>query len=104
MPKDWSVVFSIRETHNNDNSISNNDDFIPERWLSSDIQNKYSYLPFGGGLRACPGQAYAKMVLKLFAVEFARTCSSTISKDSELSFWPIPHPVKPLMAAVKRLQ
>ena len=36
---------------------------------------KYDYLPFGAGSRSCPGQEFAKQLLRLFLVEL---CISTV--------------------------
>lgn len=60
-------------------------------------------MPFGGGLRVCPGQAYAKMVLKLFAVELCKTCSVSLKKDSGIKLWPTPRPATPVIAALTSL-
>lgn len=104
VPKDWSVVFSIRETHMHDESIQHPEIFNPEQWLEPNFgKDKYSYLPFGGGARICPGQAYAKRVLKLFAIELTRMCSPTIIKDSPLQLWPSPRPEDKVLAVMRKL-
>ncbi|XP_045189024.2 cytochrome P450 26A1-like [Mercenaria mercenaria] len=105
VPKDWSVVFSIRETHNHADSVQNPDVFNPDRWLQPEFgKDKYSFLPFGGGARICPGQAYAKMILKLFSIEFTRSCSPSVIKDSELKFWPTPSPKDQVLAKIERVE
>jgi len=35
--------------------------FKPERWLSPDERPKFSYFPFGGGMRVCIGERFAWM-------------------------------------------
>jgi len=42
-------------------------EYIPERFLlnKKPKKNKYSFIPFGGGHHACPGQWYANMAIKL---------------------------------------
>jgi cytochrome P450 len=35
--------------------------FRPERWLEGREQPPYSFIPFGGGARRCPGAAFASM-------------------------------------------
>ena len=93
VPEGWTLAFGIRDTHHSDSGASSSE-FNPDLWLQrkSNI-DKYSFLPFGTGLRKCPGQAYAKIVLKLFVVELTRTNEATIVKDSALEFWPTPRPV-----------
>jgi len=61
---------------------------------------KPAFFPFGGGARVCPGQAYAKLILKLFAIELARTSSLELIQDSELSFWPTPKPINTILVKV----
>jgi len=102
IPIGWSVVFGIRETHKRDETVHDSSSFNPDRWLNSDIPNKYTFLPFGGGQRVCPGQAYAKMVLKLFTIEFARQCTPTITTDSDISYWPVPRPSDTVVVSMKR--
>ncbi|XP_060585713.1 cytochrome P450 26A1-like [Ruditapes philippinarum] len=103
VPKGWSVVFSIRETHMNDDKVQNPRVFNPDQWLQPTFgKDKYSFLPFGGGTRICPGQAYAKMILKLFAIEFTRCCSPCISKDSDLKFWPTPSPESQVLVKISK--
>lgn len=88
-----------------DDSIADPELFNPDQWLQSQFgKNKYSYLPFGRGPRLCPGQAYANMILKLFAVEFTRNCSGTISRDCDLELWPTPRPAGQVLATINRIK
>lgn len=88
-----------------DDSIPEPVQFNPDQWLQTQFgKDKYSYLPFGRGVRLCPGQAYAKMILKLFAVEFTRNCSGTISRDSDLELWPTPRPTGQVLATINRIK
>ncbi|KAL4231897.1 hypothetical protein ACF0H5_009473 [Mactra antiquata] len=103
IPKGWSISFSIRETHHNDSSLSDVDRFNPDRWLNSNSNNdRYSCIPFGAGSRVCPGQAYANMILKLFAIELTRSCTPTIVKDSEFTSWPLPKPKEQVLVRIGR--
>ena len=44
-------------------------EFRPERWLDSDLQPRWEYLPFGGGMRNCPAH---QMTVTQFAYVIAR--------------------------------
>ncbi|XP_052251806.1 cytochrome P450 26A1-like isoform X2 [Dreissena polymorpha] len=101
IPKGWSVSFGIRDTHNRDPVINDPMTFNPDQWLTN-TADSFAYLPFGGGARVCPGQAYAKMILKLFTVEFARSCSIDIVQDSDLSFWPTPRPSGQMLVSIRK--
>ncbi|KAK3590217.1 hypothetical protein CHS0354_041278 [Potamilus streckersoni] len=98
LPKGWSVAFSIRETHHNDTHIQNPMTFDPKRWLTSDEHVHYSYIPFGGGKRICPGQAYSKTLLKIMVTQLARCCHIDIVQDGELDLWPSPRPKSTILA------
>lgn len=92
IPKDWTVICGIRETQENDKVSNDPLCFNPDRWSESNSSN-IPFFTFGGGKRICPGQAFAKQVLKLFIVELARNVDWTIlSEDCELVFFPTPHP------------
>ncbi|KAL3864286.1 hypothetical protein ACJMK2_005982 [Sinanodonta woodiana] len=98
LPKGWSVAFSIRETHHNDTHIQNPMTFDPQRWRTMDEHVRYSYVPFGGGKRICPGQAYSKTLLKILVTQLARCCHIVIVQDGELELWPSPKPKSTILA------
>ncbi|WAR22651.1 CP26A-like protein [Mya arenaria] len=105
IPKGWTVVFGIRETHERDSTVTSTSTFLPERWLHDKNSSSSSptMFPFGGGARVCPGQAYAKMILKLFTVELSRSSALELVQDSPLCFWPSPKPVNKVLVNVTRL-
>lgn len=84
-------------------SFGDADSFIPDRWLNTkEPKDRFSCIPFGAGSRACPGQAYAKMILKLFTVEFTRACSPSLLKDSDFVSWPSPKPREQILVRLDR--
>ena len=104
VPKGWSVVFSIRETHQRNPSVPDPYTFNPAQWLEPDFsQDKHAYLPFGAGPRICPGQAYGKLILQLFAVELARTCTARITQDSDIQEWPTPRPMDKMLVKFQQI-
>ncbi|MGH2958221.1 MAG: cytochrome P450 [Solirubrobacterales bacterium] len=63
IPKGASVAVSIWSTHRDPAIYPNPTEFVPERWLGDEPEKRarFSYLPFGGGRRACVGQGFAML-------------------------------------------
>ncbi|GFS16682.1 cytochrome P450 26A1-like [Elysia marginata] len=96
IPAGWTLGYSIRDTQHMSNLFPNVDTFDPDRWLgnSSSREDKFDYLPFGGGTRSCVGKEFAKLFLKVFIVEVVRSCSwNLINNNVTMSYLPVPHPV-----------
>ncbi len=78
VPKDERLFYSIYLTHRDPEIWENAEDFCPERFAHGRKTPPMSYIPFGGGPRACIGaafgQAEARIVmarlLKTFTFEF----------------------------------
>ena len=103
IPKGWTVVFSIRETHENTDLFSNGDQFNPDRWETIKDE-RFNYLPFGGGRRSCPGQEFAILVLKIFAIELSRNCTwKLLNESAQMRYLPVPHPVDGLPVTFSQL-
>ena len=101
IPKGWSVAFGIRDTHHNDVTVDQQRKFNPERWLAPGFEKeRYTYIPFGGGSRICPGKMYAQTLLKIFTVEFGKLCRTEMIKDSGLDLWPVPRPKNEIIISV----
>ncbi|XP_061830677.1 cytochrome P450 26C1 [Nerophis lumbriciformis] len=101
VPKGWSVMYSIRDTHEtaavfNSPQLFDPDRFGPER--EENRPSRFSYVPFGGGVRSCVGKELAQVVLKTLAVELVGTCKWTLAtKDfPRMQTVPIVHPVNGL--------
>nr|XP_060624702.1 cytochrome P450 26A1 [Anolis sagrei ordinatus] len=76
IPKGWNVIYSISDTHEVAELFTDKDEFNPDRFMSpfpEDV-SRFSFIPFGGGLRSCVGKEFAKILLKIFTVELARNC------------------------------
>ncbi|KAH0623619.1 hypothetical protein JD844_006562 [Phrynosoma platyrhinos] len=76
IPKGWNVIYSISDTHEVAELFTNKEEFNPDRFMSpfpEDV-SRFSFIPFGGGLRSCVGKEFAKILLKIFTVELARNC------------------------------
>ncbi|XP_051894547.1 cytochrome P450 26B1 [Pristis pectinata] len=76
IPKGWSVLYSIRDTHDTAPVFQNVGVFDPDRFgedRDEDKSVRFSYIPFGGGVRSCLGKELAKLILKVLAMELAST-------------------------------
>ncbi|XP_069467462.1 cytochrome P450 26A1 [Ambystoma mexicanum] len=76
IPKGWNVIYSIGDTHDVADVYTDKEEFNPDRFMSSHPEDhaRFNFIPFGGGLRSCVGKEFAKLLLKIFIVELARTC------------------------------
>ncbi|KAL3865087.1 hypothetical protein ACJMK2_006718 [Sinanodonta woodiana] len=103
IPKGWTISVSIRETQQNDASMTSNPmSFCPERWFQKPSNGEpIPYLPFGGGARLCPANAFAKLVLNIFTTELAKRCDIEVVKDSELNLWPSAKPVSDFLVSFR---
>ncbi|XP_054839495.1 cytochrome P450 26A1 [Eublepharis macularius] len=96
IPKGWNVIYSICDTHDVAELFTNKDEFNPDRFMSpfpEDV-SRFSFIPFGGGLRSCVGKEFAKILLKIFTVELARNCNwQLLNGPPTMKTGPIVYPV-----------
>jgi cytochrome P450 len=75
IPKDSRVMYSIYLTHRDPEHWPDPESFKPERFDRSEGQKPagYTYLPFGGGPRACVGAAFAQIEAKTVLARLLQT-------------------------------
>lgn len=61
-------------------------DFRPERWLDSDLQPRWEYLPFGGGMRNCPAHQMTVTQFAYIVTRFVREFETLENRDPTLEF------------------
>ncbi|XP_019357662.1 PREDICTED: cytochrome P450 26C1, partial [Gavialis gangeticus] len=101
IPKGWSVMYSIRDTHETAAVYQSPPDaFDPDRFASArqdegPAAGRFHYIPFGGGVRSCIGKELAQAILKLLAVELVSTARWELATPCfpEMQTVPIVHPV-----------
>lgn len=95
IPKGWTVVYSIRDTHQTSVAFDDVDQFDPDRWLRpQNLKIKNDFLPFGSGSRSCVGKEFAKLLLKIVTIELVRNCSWWLVKGkTTIAHLPVPHPM-----------
>ena len=83
----------------------NPDRFNPDH-QEDQIGGRYNYPIFGGGSRSCVGKQFAQLILKIFLVELARTCSVKPLYEEPVRFrgLPIPHPIEGLPLKFEMLE
>ncbi|MCL7041058.1 hypothetical protein MKW94_024933 [Papaver nudicaule] len=65
IPKGWTVWWTTSTTHKSEEYFPNPETFDPLRFSRDDI-TPYSFVPFGGGSRMCPGREFAKVEILVF--------------------------------------
>ncbi len=105
IPEGWTVLYEINQTHLNPVDYTAPNSFQPERFAKGAQPNKYSYVPFGGGIRECLGKEFARLEMKLFAVHLLRDYRWELLPDQDLSMVvvPTPHPRDNLRVQFGRL-
>ena len=96
IPKGWSVLYEINQTHQDTTVYPEPDRFDPDRFNQERSTNAkpFSYVPFGGGLRECLGKEFARLEMKLFAAKIVREYDWDLLPDQDLNLIrvPTPHP------------
>ncbi|CAN2388304.1 cytochrome P450 [Pristimantis euphronides] len=97
IPKGWSVLYSIRDTHDTAPVFKDVDVFDPDRFgqdRTEDKDGRFHYLPFGGGVRNCLGKQLAKLFLKTLAIELASMSRFELASRTFPKTMPVPvvHP------------
>ena len=98
IPKGWSVMYSIRDTHDTSSVFKDVDAFDPDRFSqerSEDKEGRFHYLPFGGGIRSCLGKQLATLFLRILAIELASTSRFELATRNfpRVVTVPVVHPV-----------
>jgi retinoid hydroxylase len=95
LPQNWSVLCQIGSTHSSADHYPDPDVFDPERFSPErqEKQAKYSYIPFGGGVRECLGKEFARLEMKVFASHLLRHYQWDLLPNQDLTLLTIPTPI-----------
>ncbi|XP_073051450.1 beta-amyrin 28-monooxygenase-like [Primulina eburnea] len=96
IPKGWKLYWCSSSTHLNPDAFPDPRKFDPSRF-EGDGPAPYTFVPFGGGPRMCPGKEYARLEILVFMHHLVtRFRWDKIVPDEEIVVNPIPIPTKGL--------
>nr|AHK23636.1 cytochrome P450 [Panax notoginseng] len=65
IPKGWKIFWSVYSTHKDPKYFKNPEEFDPSRF-EGDGPMPFTFIPFGGGPRMCPGSEFARLEVLIF--------------------------------------
>jgi cytochrome P450 len=93
IPAGWRIAVGPRSVHFDARYYPDPQRFDPDRWLAEDQRPPFSYIPFGGGPRACIGQHFAQLEMHVMLALLLRELEWTLVPGQDLSFTEIPTPL-----------
>ncbi|KAL2458179.1 Cytochrome [Forsythia ovata] len=96
IPKGWKIYWSANSTHRNAEIFPEPQKFDPSRFEGSGPA-PYTFVPFGGGPRMCPGKEYARLEILVFMHQLVKRFRfEKIIPDEKIVVNPMPIPEKGL--------
>ncbi|CBI20810.3 unnamed protein product, partial [Vitis vinifera] len=96
IPKGWKLYWSTHSTHRNPEFFPKPEKFDPSRFDGKGPA-PYTYVPFGGGPRMCPGKEYARLEVLVFMHNLVRRFKwEKLLPDEKIIVDPMPIPAKGL--------
>jgi cytochrome P450 len=111
IPQGWNLIYQIGSTHHDQTLYAQPDQFDPDRFSPERLQaqsieqQKYGYVPFGGGIRECLGKEFARLEMKIFAAHLVRCYEWQLlpNQNLEMVAIPVPRPRDGLRVSLRRL-
>ncbi|KAL0337175.1 UNVERIFIED_CONTAM: Beta-amyrin 28-monooxygenase [Sesamum calycinum] len=96
IPKGWKLYWSANSTHKNPECFPEPQKFDPSRFEGSGPA-PYTFVPFGGGPRMCPGKEYARLEILVFMHHLVKRFRwEKTMPDEKIVVDPMPIPAKGL--------
>ncbi|KAH9299009.1 hypothetical protein KI387_030691, partial [Taxus chinensis] len=97
IPKGWNILWSAYTTHWNGECFDEPHIFRPSRFdVEGSPMAPYIFIPFGAGLRMCPGWEFAKTEILLFVHHFVKTFDRYIPVNPNEKISALPTPPLPV--------
>ncbi|KAK4854811.1 hypothetical protein QYF36_001593 [Acer negundo] len=96
IPKGWKLYWSTHSTHRNPECFPEPEKFDPTRFEGTGPV-PYTFVPFGGGPRMCPGKEYARLEILVFMHNVIKRFNwEKLLADEKIIVDPMPIPAKGL--------
>ncbi|KAK4594881.1 hypothetical protein RGQ29_018567 [Quercus rubra] len=101
IPKEWKILWSPYSTHKNPEYFPDPEKFDPLRFEGNGTA-PYTFVPFGGGPRICPGREYARLDILVFIHNVVtRFKWEKVIPDEKINYKPAPNPAEGLPVYLK---
>ncbi|GLJ55451.1 hypothetical protein SUGI_1190680 [Cryptomeria japonica] len=96
IPKGWKLCWATYSTHKKEEYFPEPEKFDPGRFEGKGPE-PYTFVPFGGGRRMCPGNEYARMIILVFLHNIVKSFKWDLVDANEKIFCnPLPLPAQGL--------
>ncbi|KAK7399057.1 hypothetical protein VNO78_10232 [Psophocarpus tetragonolobus] len=96
IPKGWKLYWSANSTHKNPEYFPEPEKFDPSRF-EGEGPAPYTFVPFGGGPRMCPGKEYARLEILVFMHNLVKRYKwEKLIPDEKIIVDPLPIPANNL--------